>query len=302
MAPSTAAGGSSSAATSYGSSSEGSSSGGASSGSKSDLTGPSILLLTGTAQDIAKGLEVLSKIDVQPKQLLFEAKVTEISNTDVNDLGLNWTFNNASTSIGEVAPASGTTQFPGQILKFGTFARTPITDLADVSLDALITNGKAKLLADPNIGAIDGYPAQVFIGDTINYVQSVTSSTTGENVTTASVEVGITLRVIGKCDSDGYITLNIHPEVSSISQWVTNPAGGQLPDIATRYADTTVRVKDGDTIAIGGLIQENDLINIQKVPILGDLPFFGALFRDNKINKNKDEVVFFLKTSVMKNA
>ncbi len=73
-----------------------------------------------------------------------------------------------------------------------------------------------------------------------------------------------------------------------------------MPDIATRYADTTIRVKDGETIAIGGLIQQQDLVNISKVPFFGDLPFFGNFFKDTKHNITKNEVVFFLKTSVMK--
>jgi type II secretory pathway component GspD/PulD (secretin) len=309
-APSAASAAASSSASS--SSSGGSSSGGSAGGSgasSSSLTGPSILLLTGTAQDIAKGLDVLSKIDMQPVQLLFETKVTEISDNDQNNLGLNWNFSGATTTIGELVPtgyvpgaAVNPVNYPGQILKIGTIGRSPITNLATVSLDAMITDGKAKLLADPNIGSIDGYPAQVFIGDTLNYIQSITTSTTGENITTASVQVGVTLRVTGKCSGDGYITLNIHPEVSSIEQWVSVPGGGELPDIATRFADTTVRVKDGQTIAIGGLIQESDLLNVNKVPFLGDLPFLGALFRDNQHNKTKDEVVFFLKTSVMKNS
>jgi general secretion pathway protein D len=284
----------SSSGSSSSSSSSGSGSGVSVSAQLSQAT-PRVLLLTGTAADIGKARDILAKVDVKPAQLLYETKVTEISDDNKNNIGLNWNFTGASETIGETTGKSLN-------VLYGKFARTPISDLATVTLDALISDGKAKVLADPNIGAIDGYPAYVFIGDTLNYIQSITSSTTGENITTASVQVGITLRVTGKLSNDGYITLNIHPEVSTVSQWVDVTGGGELPDIATRYADTTIRVKDGETIAIGGLIQDQDLVNLYKVPVLGDLPFFGQLFRDRQDHHTKDEVVFFLKTSVMKDS
>lgn len=312
-APSAAASASSSSGSSAGASGSGGSSpsgsssgGGATGSSQSAATGPSMLLLTGTDADIARAQQILAQVDVQPKQLLFDTKVVEMSNDAERQLGLTYDFSGAKTRIGEETdniadgqPTLGDNSENGRILSFGTFGRTAISDLVTVQLNALETNGKAKLLADPDISAIDGQPAQVFIGDEINYVSSITTSTTGENVTTATVQVGVIFRVTGRVDNDGYITLNIHPEVSSIAGWVTVPGGGQLPNVSTRYADTTIRVKDGDTIAIGGLIQQNDIENIQKVPILGDLPFFGQLFRYNDHSKQTDQVVFFLKTSIM---
>lgn len=309
-APSAAASAASSSgsAASSPSSSSGSSTGSSSGSSQAAAIGPTMLLLTGTDADIARAQQILGQVDVQPKQILFETKVVEMSDDAERQLGLTYDFSGASTTIGEdlppgVTPDSGTPEpdpYPGNILKGRTFGRTYINDFVTVQLHALETDGKAKLLADPDISAIDGQPAQVFIGDEINYVSSITTSTTGENVTTSSVQVGVTLRVTGKVDDDGYITLNIHPEVSTINQWVQVTGGGELPDVSTRYADTTIRVKDGDTIALGGLIQQNDVESIQKVPILGDLPFFGQLFRYNDHQVDRDDVVFFLKTSIMR--
>ena len=310
-APSAGAAAASSGASGTSSSSGAPASGsGASGSSQASSTGPTMLLLTGTPSDIARARQVLSEVDVAPAQILFETKVTEITNNDQKNIGLNWDFSGAKTTISELynsktlpVTTNGITEtfpdYPGQILKFGTFGRSQINNLATVSLDALIANNHAHLLADPNIAALNGQPAQVFIGDTINYVQSITQTTTGQNVTTASVQVGVILRVTGRLNADGYITLNIHPEVSQITGYLTVPGGGSLPQVSSRYADTTIRVKNGDTIAIGGLIQENDLLKINKVPFFGDLPFFGQLFRDTQHGKVKSEVVFFLKTSVM---
>jgi type II secretory pathway component GspD/PulD (secretin) len=304
-APSAAAAASSSSASGTSSGGSSGSASGATGASQSNAYGPNLLLLTGAPDDVAKAEAILADVDVQPSQLVFDTKVTEIDRNVINNLGLNWDFSGATTRIGEQAdntakpPATlGDNGEPGKLLSFGTISRTAISNLATVTMDALISNGDAKLLADPNIAALDGQPAQVFIGNTVNYVQSITQTTTGENITTASVQVGVILRVTGKVNPDGYITLNIHPEVSEITGYLTVPGGGSLPQVASRYADTTVRVKDGETIAIGGLIQENDTVNLDKVPGLGDLPFFGKLFQDSQTNRQRTEVVFFLTTKI----
>ena len=258
-----------------------------------NLSAPTLLILTGTKDDITRALDILSKIDIKPTQLLFEAKVAEISENDEHDLGLNWDFTGATTTIGEAG--SGTQPFK----QFGAITRTPLSNFANVSLNALFTNGAATLLAKPDVAALDGQRASIFIGNTVNYVSSISQTTTGEDVTTASVKVGVILGLTGRSSGDGYITLYLHPEVSSITNFLTVPGGGELPQLANRFIDTVIRVKDGDTIAIGGLIQTNDLSTVNKVPGLGDIPVFGSLFRDVKKTKERDEVIFFIKTSLI---
>src|SRR5207253_4526012 len=140
----------------------------------------------------------------------------------------------------------------------GAILRSPYT--VSASLDALETKGRARTLARPNLSALDGQPAVVFIGDQIKYVLSIQQTQQGQSIQTETATVGITLRVTGKTSPDGYITLNIHPEVSAITSFLTAGTSGiQLPQISTRFVDTTVRVKSGETIAIGGLIQEQDV-------------------------------------------
>ena len=173
--------------------------------------------------------------------------------------------------------------------------------LSRFKLNALFTNGDARLLSSPNISALDGQPAAVFIGDSITYVSSVTTGPTGQNITTATVNAGIKLLVTGKVNNDGYVTMNIHPEVSTPT-FKPSIGGAVLPDISTREATTTLRVKDGDTIAIGGLISDQDIKNVSKVPFLGDLPFFGQLFRDSQTSHARNEIVIFVKVSIQKDA
>jgi type II secretory pathway component GspD/PulD (secretin) len=307
MAPTTAdAGGVTSTTTDY-SSSASSSSAPASTTTVSTVGGAGYtLILTGTDADIKRALDLLAEVDVQPAQISYDAKVTEINLNNQHNLGLNWSFTGANTTIGETS--AGTTApntvlgSAGNIVRFGVIGRTPVSNLVNVSLDAVFNDSDTKVLADPNISAVDGQQAAVFIGDTVYYVSSITQTATGPSVTTGQVSVGIKLFVAGKVSNDGYVTVNLHPEVSTISSWLAVPGGGQLPQISSREASTTVRVKDGDYIAIGGLINEQDVKTIQKVPGLGDIPFFGSLFRDTQNTHQRDEIVIFVKVSIAKNA
>ncbi len=269
------------------------------------------LLLTGSAGDIVRARQLLATVDLRPAQINYEAKVTEINLNNVKNFGLTYDFSGAITQIGESignkpdgTPRSSLSDtyadpYAGRVTKFKTFVRSPLTDFVKVGLDALYQTGDAKLLSQPNISALDGQPAAAFIGDNITYISSVTTGPTGQNITTATVSAGIKLFVTGKVNNDGYITVNIHPEVSSV---IFRPSigGATLPDITTREATTTLRVRDGETIAIGGLISDTDIKNINKVPILGDLPFFGQLFRDTQHTRNHNEVVIFIKVAVQK--
>jgi len=253
------------------------------------------LLLTGSDADLARALQVLGTVDLRPAQLNYEARIVETSINNDDQLGLTYNFGGAQTTVGE------SSTYEGKILKFGTFSRTPL-NLVTVKLNALFNDGNTKILAAPNISAVDGQPAATFVGDTVSYISSITQSPTGTNITTSTVNAGIKLYVTGKVNNDGYITMNVHPEVSLVTLSTPGAGGVQVPDVRVREATTTVRVKDGETLVISGLINDQDIKSVQKVPILGDLPFFGQLFRNNIHQRTHDQVIIFLKVSVQKDA
>ncbi len=262
------------------------------------------LLLTGSAADITRARQVLATVDIRPVQINYEAKVIETSAANDDQYGLLYNFGGANTIVGEIgtAGALGSGTFAGKVQKFGTFARTPITNAVQVQLNALFNDANTKILASPNISAIDGQPAATFVGDTVSYISSVTQSATGQNITTSTVNAGIKLYVTGKVNNDGNITMNVHPEVSIVT--LSNPAAGgvQTPDVRVREATTTVRVRDGETLVISGLINDQDVRSIQKVPLLGDIPFFGQLFRNTHDQHTRDQVIIFLKVTIQKEA
>ena len=109
--------------------------------------------------------------------------------------------------------------------------------------------------------------------------------------------MGIVLLVRPRVNADGMVTLKVNPVVSTITAFV---GPEQLPQTASREANSTIRVHDGDTVAIGGLIQDQDRQTFSKVPILGDLPLIGQLFRNNNHDRKRTDVTIFLTTHLLK--
>jgi type II secretory pathway component GspD/PulD (secretin) len=261
------------------------------------INSPTTLVLTGTPESIARARQILEQIDVRTPQISYEARVVDVNREDLQQLGLRYDFTRQvflgernETGQGTVGPVTGSG--PASNPNFGAILRSPYTIAA--TLDALANQNRARTLASPNLSAIDGQPATAFIGDQIKYVIAVQQTQQGQTIQTETATVGITLKVTGKASPDGYITLYVHPEVSSITSFANLGNGISLPQISTRFVDTTIRVKSGETIAIGGLLREQDVNNLQKVPIIGDIPILGQLFRRSEKRKSRSEIVVFV--------
>ena len=137
-----------------------------------------------------------------------------------------------------------------------------------------------------------------FVGDEITYIVRVETTPTGQNIQTENKLVGVQIRVAGEVSPDGYITLILHPEVS-ILKLESTTAGITLPTVARRFTDHSIRVKSGETFVIGGLIRNDEIKDMTKVPLLGDIPFFGRLFQHENRTKERTEVVMFITASVV---
>jgi general secretion pathway protein D len=164
-------------------------------------------------------------------------------------------------------------------------------------LDGITNN--TNLIARPNALAIDGIESRIFIGDVIRYIESITSSQNGVTVKTAALEVGVKLNVLPRIGDDGTITMMVNPVVSFLKSFTPVPGGGQLPQTSERSATNTLAIKSGETIAIGGLIQHQDTVNVSGLPILKDLPLIGRLFSRTENIRQKKEVVIFLTARVI---
>jgi len=274
---------------------------------------PNLLVLVGTTREVLRALELLRKVDVKQPQVVIEAKVLDVSEGSLKSLGLNWNIlqsgniNTLDRSANRLPLPDSTTNTPnqqgvgfnrdGQLGLDFTIVKKPID--FSVTLNALAEDRRNRLLANPRVATLDGRPATIFIGDEVNYVKLIQQTPQGANVQTDTVQAGIILRVLPRVHEDNSITLHIQPEVSVITGFLDVPGGGRLPQLARRNTDTTIRVNNGETVVIGGLIREADIKTIQKVPLLGDLPFLGYLFRRTSTSRDKSEIMISLTVRVI---
>ena len=262
-----------------------SSAGSASSSTSSDDKSPGIVMY-GQAKDIARAKDLLQKLDVPRPQIAIEVAVTEISSSLNKELGINWSWNDVTL---KETGADG--------IKFGNLAKQPMTFTG--TLAALTTDGSAHLLAQPNISVIDGGYADILIGDRILFPKLVGYTQFGTPMyDKEEVRVGIYLQIAPKVTEDDEVVLTLYPQVSLVTSYLKTQAG-DYPQISTREARTTVSVKSGATLAIGGLIRDNEIKNAQKIPLLGDLPIIGQFFRHNKTTKDRSEIVIFLTPKII---
>ena len=260
------------------------------------------LLFYGTASEAQKIRVVLDQIDIPYEQVSLEAQVMSINKTDSKNLGIEWEWSKAPQSYeeytaGKITRASsfnkGTT---GGIISFGRNQEgLPYEFYYAAKINALINNGKANILSKPKITTINGKEATINIGGEV----PIPTLTVSDNTTTTTYEykeTGIILKYTPRVNDDGYITAKIHTEVST----PTYDADAKAYRFNKRSADTQVRLKDGETMVIGGLIGSDESKVMSKIPFLGDLPILGRFFSNVNNSKNESEVIIFVTARIVK--
>lgn len=267
-----------------------------------------MLIITDFSANIDKVKKLIQAIDLPPQQVLIEVKIVDITSKDLQNLGVTWMADykpvgdrkslfRRATTYQEELKTTTTVAGPSSSLSGGQFKIDTLNFKGlsiTATLDALIQDQKAHLLASPSIAVLNNREARIVIGEKVPYKER-TQTTTGTTETTKFIDVGTTLRVTPSINADGYITIMVHPEVSSVSALLD--AG---PRITTREADTTVRVKEGETIVIGGLIKQTDDKVRSKVPLLGDIPIVGLLFSNRSKDQSQTELAVFITPKILR--
>ncbi|MDR3688777.1 MAG: type II and III secretion system protein [Fimbriimonas sp.] len=292
-------GGGSQGAAGGGSSATGSTSG--ASGLKPGERAKSIVL-KGKRTDVDRALKMISDLDIKPRQCVVEVNVLETSPTDAEQLGLGYTF--SPISFYQVPPGTALASLSGGGYQLGAAATRPV-GVGQVSmspmnfqtiLSALVSHQKAKILAKPSLQVIDNDQASVFIGNTISVELTSTGNLGGTSQSIASFPVGIILLVSPKISPDGTVTMHVNPVISSVSSIDANG----IPQTAAREADTTVILKDGETMVLGGLIQDQERTTVTAVPYLSQLPIVGQLFRSRNYSRSREDIVVSITTHIVK--
>lgn len=279
------------------------------------------LIVTESEEGLKYVEEWIKKLDTKPYQVSIEAQVIDISVDDLAELGVQWGVRSVEKTGGTelqysisgaegggvtIAETKGTAkEIQSAVVTLPTAIDNPVflfgrfTDALSISarLQMLITQGKAKVLSNPRVTTLNNKTATIIAGEKIPYKSAVTQTTTGGAGVGQTVQetwdyitAGIQLTVTPTVSPDGWITLNVKPQVD-IPQVA---APGVPPTVKSRQTEVTVMVKNNEPLVIGGLISDSDIEQIKKLPLLGDLPILGYLFKYKITQKRRTELIILI--------
>ncbi len=255
-----------------------------------------VVLVTATEAMRRRLLDAINLIDSPNQQIAIEVLVFELTEDGSKQLGLDWQYSKANLDV-TVSNLVGTITFD---------ASDDIATYIDVTLRAIIQDKKGRVLANPRIVAMNGKKAEIFVGQE-KYFSLLSGQASNPYYRLESIKSGVMLTVTPHIGRDGQIVLDLAPEVSDVmTDWTrespettNNGTTNSLPVVTRRWAETSVSIKDGQTVVIGGLLREQHRAMVEKVPLLGDLPILGAAFRKVRYLKTQQEVFILITTHLI---
>ena len=284
------------------------------------------LIIQASSDDYLSLVEIIKELDKRPKQVFVEAMIMEVSVNKAMNVGAKWRAmsekNNKPVVIGGVGSVTSSTVGDiltglaglsiGGVTNFMTFpvlqADGSTKNVSVPGLTGLFSMEAFKdvinVLSTPQILTSDNKEAEIIVGENVPFLsQFERGSTTTDQPILQSIErkdVGITLRITPQISDGGYVKLDIYQEISAVAPTVQAGGVGAADIITTkRSARTTVVVKDRQKIVIGGLIQDKKSVNVTKVPLLGDIPILGLLFKFKRNRTEKTNLIVFLKPIII---
>jgi general secretion pathway protein D len=279
------------------------------------------LVITASKQDYEMVLNILNKLDIARDQVFVESIIMEMSNTDANNWGIGYYkygdsgygkagFVSSGFDLGSaLSPIGGT----GATLGFGDGKTVTVTDpstKSQITIPNLIgfinfikSNTKANILSTPQVLALDNQTAEIEVGDSIpvSVTQTVTATgqTTSANFQEATIKLTIKPFISPASET---IRMEIDQKISQPTQ-VTLPKGlsDNSQPLAKRNIKTTLVIKNEDTAVLGGLMKDKETEKVSKVPLLGDLPIIGWLFKGREVSKEKVNLLVFLTPKIIRN-
>ncbi|HGY55831.1 MAG TPA: DUF4974 domain-containing protein [Caldithrix abyssi] len=265
--------------------------------------------------DLRENLEAIRQsilfMDKPEKQIQIEVRLVERTLGDEQNVGLNlpksFTVKTTGAEISAPITQTGTGQ-SGQPTLLSAWYQLPNAakdltlgvltfDELKAALDLLAKDQSAKLISNPKVTTLNNKKASVRIGRTVPIPQ-ISRSVAGDLFSYQDKRVNIQLDVLPQIGNDSMITLDVHPLLEEIVGY-TGPADAPYPITAVREVNSTVRIKDGETLVIGGLVKETETEREEKVWLLGDIPILGYLFTHVSKNKQKTDLLIFITTKIM---
>lgn len=256
----------------------------------------SSILITGTQTDLDRAESIVAAVDIKTKQVLIEVKLIDLTDSDTSSLGGKFGLGTmgTTTSMTFNGPPANMPGLQDAInLTYNSLGGMSNSFMA--TLDLMIKTKQAKVLANPIVATQENVKATVEITDKI--ITGVTTQQVqgvGSTTTLTTEDVGMKVELTPKISYDGSITMEVHPTLTAKGEDLTIIANTPISAKVKREANTTMRVKDGETIVIAGLKQTQTSKIHSKVPLLGDLPFIGYLFSNTAYTKKSSDVLILV--------
>jgi type II secretory pathway component GspD/PulD (secretin) len=262
------------------------------------------LIVTDLGENFPRIEAVLNALDIKTMQVLIEAEVLETTLAKLKDLGVEWGSGTEGSMLA-VNGATRTTRAPFSTF-FGdkTGGATSVTmgtidaSLLDPTIQALERDTETKILARPKVLTLENESAVIRLtSPQAVAISSVTVSESGDLLQTPErMTTGIILVVTPEINENGYITMLVEP---SVTKTVTSEISSSIVDPKTRSARALVRVRNGHTLVLGGLIDRTERDIVQRVPVLSGIPFIGGAFKNTERNDSASELVVFVTPRIM---
>jgi general secretion pathway protein D len=269
------------------------------------------LIVMASPTDYQNLLSVIQKLDRRRRQVFVQAVIAEVSLDKLQEMGIQWGFfggggTGSITAAGVYDPFSTLTPLMQafSLIRTGGITNNNLELKSalnfPVILKALQSNDIVNVLSNPTLLTSDNKEAEIFVGENVPFLGQSTVSSTGTQQSIERKDTGITLKITPQINEGNYIKLDISEEISALKDTVTLGVASTDRTTTKRSAKTSVVVKDRETVAIGGMIQENDQETVLKVPLLGDVPLLGWLFRTKSVKRKKTNLILLLTPTVIR--
>lgn len=281
------------------------------------------LVIRAQPSEMAWMEEVVRQLDIRRAQVLIEAAIVEVSGDDSDALGIQWASLNQNGGVGGISFSNLGTNLNGVISAIagsssGTTAPVGLADGITIGggernsagdsgygalLQAIASSSSTNLLSTPSIMTLDNEEAEIIVGQNVPFITGSTTNTnagtTNPFQTISREDVGLTLKVVPQINDGDVVRLEVEQEVSSV---VPSTEAVQSADLITnkRSIKTTILADDGETLVLGGLIQDDFTDSEQKVPLLGDIPVVGRLFKSKTRTNVKRNLLVFLQPRIIR--
>jgi type II secretion system protein D len=260
------------------------------------------LLLSASPRYFDQFKALIEELDQPQPQVLIQVILAEVTLDKTTELGVEWAMQQRIDGNKIVRAGTGF-GVADEARRFGGFSSSVTGDDFSFILRALESDGRLEVLSRPQILTADNQQATIDIGQRVPLITDSRVTERGDTINSFRYEnVGVSLTVTPRISPDGFVKMDVEPTISQISSANINVSPGVTqPIINERKATTTVSVQNGQSVIIGGLISTTDDQRVRKVPVLGNIPYLGALFRSTKTLQDRKELLIILTPQLLQN-